>query len=296
MELRELEAFFWVATLRSFSRAADRLHTSQPTVSARVAALEAHLSVRLIQRGGRRVRLTPLGIEMLGFAERMLSLRSQAEEAVAGGTGLTGHVRLGTAETLVHTWLPHFIRELETRHPRMSLEVTVDTTPNLREELVRGELDLAVLLGPISEPTMHSRPISTYPLSVVAAPSLGLGGREITLRDLAQHALITYPHRTRPTVALRELFRTAGLPQPRLIASASLAANIRLAVDGVGPATLPQLLVADEIAAGRLHTLALDFALEPLRFTITYPRAPSEPLIAAAAELARQVATNYQES
>jgi DNA-binding transcriptional LysR family regulator len=53
LELRELEAFFWVATLRSFSRAADRLHTSQPTVSARVAALEAHLSVKLLERGGR---------------------------------------------------------------------------------------------------------------------------------------------------------------------------------------------------------------------------------------------------
>jgi DNA-binding transcriptional LysR family regulator len=295
LELRELEAFFWVATLRSFSRAADRLHTSQPTISARVAALEAHLSVKLLDRGGRRVRLTSLGVEMLGFAERMLSLRSQAEDAVAGGVGLRGHVRLGTAETVVHTWLPNFIRELETRHPRMSLEVTVDTTPNLREELVRGELDLAVLLGPISEPSMHSRPISTYPLLVIAAPSLGLAGREVTLRELGQYPLITYPHRTRPTIALRELFRAAGLPQPRLIASASLAANIRLAVDGVGPATLPELLVADEIAKGRLHPVSVDFQLEPLRFTVTYPRAPSGPLIEAATELAREVAAKYQE-
>ncbi len=118
----------------------------------------------------------------------------------------------------------------------------------------------------------------------------------MTLRDLAQYPLITYPHRTRPTLALRELFRTAGLPQPRLIASASLAANIRLAVDGVGPATLPQLLVVDEIAKGRLHSVTVDFELEPLRFTVTYPRAPSEPLIAAAAELAREVAAKYQES
>jgi DNA-binding transcriptional LysR family regulator len=294
LELRELEAFFWVATLRSFSRAADRLDTSQPTISARVAALEAHLAVTLLERGGRRVRLTPLGTEMLGYAERMLGLRSQAEHAV-GGSGLRGHVRLGTAETVVHTWLPHFIRELETRHPRLSLEVTVDTTPNLREELVRGELDLAILLGPISEPTMHSRPISTYPLSVVAAPSLGLAGREITLKDLARYPLITYPHRTRPTIALRELFRAAGLPQPRLIASSSLAANIRLAVDAVGPATLPELLVTREIADGRLHPLKIGFELEPLRFTVTYPRAPSDALIQAAAELALGVAGSNQE-
>ncbi len=296
LELRELEAFFWVGTLRSFSRAADRLRTSQPTISARVAALEAHLTVKLLERGGRRVRLTPLGAEMLGYAERMLGLRSQAEAAVSGAAGLRGHVRLGTAETVVHTWLPHFIRELETRHPRLSLELTVDTTPNLREELVRGELDLAILLGPISEPTMQSRLISTYPLSLVAAPSLGLAGRELTLADLARYPLITYSHRTRPTIALRELFRNAGLPQPRLIASASLAANIRLAVDGVGPATLPEILVAGEIAEGRLHALTVDFELAPLRFTVTHPRAPSDPLIAAAAELARQVAANYQES
>jgi DNA-binding transcriptional LysR family regulator len=296
LELRELEAFFWVATLRSFSRAADRLRTSQPTISARVASLEAHLAVKLLERGGRKVRMTPLGTEMLGYAERMLGLRSQAEDAVSGAAGLRGHLRLGTAETVVHTWLPHFIRELETRHPRLSVELTVDTTPNLREELVRGELDLAILLGPISEPTMHSRPISTYPLSLVAAPSLGLAGRELSLADLTPHLLITYSHRTRPTLALRELFRSSGLPQPRLIASTSLAANIRLAVDGVGPATLPELLVAREIADGRLHPLTVDFALEPLRFTVTYPRAPSDPLIAAAAELAREVAAKYPES
>jgi DNA-binding transcriptional LysR family regulator len=190
------------------------------------------------------VRLTPLGIEMLGFAERMLGLRSQAEDAVGGAAGLRGHVRLGTAETVVHTWLPHFIRELETRHPRMSLEVTVDTTPNLRDELVRGELDLAVLLGPISEPTMHSRQISTYPLSVVAAPSLGLRARGYAARPRPVPA----HHLSAPDTARRSRFASCsgppGCPQPRLIASASLAANIRLAVDGVGPATLPQLLVA----------------------------------------------------
>lgn len=103
VELGQVQAFYYAATMRSFARAAERLETSQPTISARVAALERRLGVPLFDRSQRTARLTSRGREMLQWAERMLALAREAHVAVADRASFRGTVRLGTAETLVHT-------------------------------------------------------------------------------------------------------------------------------------------------------------------------------------------------
>lgn len=297
MELKEVEAFYWSATLRSFSKAAIRLDTSQPTISARIASLERHLSLQLFDRSGREAKLTPRGLEMLTWAERILSLHQQAVHAMCGGVGTEGIVRVGTSETIVHTWLPDFVQAFETRFPRLSLELTVDTTPNLRDELAGQEIDLAFLLGPVPDPSIQSRMLSTYKLSFVAAPRLGLLGRPVALEELANVTNITYGRRTRPTIALTDLFRSAGMAPPRMITSAALSANIRLAIDGAGVAILPPALIQDEIASGKLGVIETNIVLDPLRFTISYHKALSNPVSEAVADLALEIARKtHQES
>lgn len=297
MELKEVEAFYWSATLRSFSKAAIRLDTSQPTISARIASLERHLSLHLFDRSGREAKLTPRGLEMLTWAERILSLHQQAMHAMCGGVGTEGIVRVGTSETIVHTWLPSFIQAFETQFPRLSLELTVDTTPNLRDGLAGQEIDLAFLLGPIPDPSIQSQTLPTYKLSFAAAPRLGFLGRPVTLKELADVTIITYGRRTRPTIALTDLFRSSGMAPPRMITSASLSANIRLAVDGAGVAILSPALIRDEIASGKLGLIETDIALDPLRFTISYCKALSNPVSEAVANLALEVAQKtHQES
>ncbi|WP_457094187.1 LysR family transcriptional regulator [Microvirga sp. P5_D2] len=297
MELKEVEAFYWSATLHSFSKAAIRLDTSQPTISARVASLERRLSHYLFDRSGREAKLTPKGLEMLAWAERILSLQQQAIHAMCGGIGTEGIVRVGTSETIVHTWLPDFIRAFEVKFPRLSLELTVDTTPNLRDGLAGQEIDLAFLLGPVPDPSIQSRTLSNYKLSFVAAPRLGFLGRPVTIEDLADVTIITYGRRTRPTIALADLFRSSGMTPPRMITSASLSANIRLAVSGAGVAILPPALIQDEIASERLEVIKTDIVMDPLKFTISYCKALSNPVLEAAAELAIRIAqTTYQEN
>jgi DNA-binding transcriptional LysR family regulator len=232
---------------------------------------------------------------MLAWAERILSLHQHAEHAVSKSSGHQGIVRVGVSETIVHTWLPAFVQAVEEAYPRLSLELTVDITPRLRDEIVAQELDLAFLLGPISDPTMHNLPLSRYPLSFMAAPRLGLSGRTISFEKLAEFALITYPRRTKPTIALREIFRLHDTRQPRLFASASLSANIRLAVDGVGVAMLPPSLVRAELSSKRLEIVSTEVELEALEFTITHSKILTSPIIAGIAEIARSVALAAEE-
>ncbi|MGE3988127.1 LysR family transcriptional regulator [Pseudorhodoplanes sp.] len=296
MNFRDIEAFYWTAALCSFSRAADRLDTSQPTISARIKSLESVLAATLFERCGREIRLTAAGREMYGWAERILSLHQIAEHAVSKGNSLHGVVRLGVSETLVHTWLPEFVQTLRTQYPNLSLELNVDISPHLRDDLLQREIDLAFLLGPVSDPSLQNQPLTTHPLALVASPKLGLADRIVSLEELSQFPIITYARRTLPTVRLVHSFRTENLPQPRLFASSSLSANIKLAQDAVGVAILPPVLVTNEIALGQLKLVDTTIRLDPLHFTATYSRTLPNPLIAAVAQIAVETADSYQES
>ena len=145
---RTLEVFYWVVQLGGFRRAAEKLRTTQPAVSSRIAALEARLGASLLDRNRRRrVALTPRGTELLAYAERILALQGEMMAALADPAGLRGTVRLGTSETIVHTWLSALIRRVHEVHPSVTLDISVDISLNLREALVKGEVDVALLLG-----------------------------------------------------------------------------------------------------------------------------------------------------
>src|SRR5690606_12679328 len=106
IDLRNIETFFWVATLGSFRAASVKLNTTQPAVSQRIASLERDLGVRLFERDARGVTLTAKGHELLSHAERMLQLRRDMLQAAREQNVMRGPMRIGVAETIVQTWLP----------------------------------------------------------------------------------------------------------------------------------------------------------------------------------------------
>jgi DNA-binding transcriptional LysR family regulator len=118
IDFRSLSTFVWVAQLRNFHRAAAKLNTTQPAVSQRIAQLEADFGVQLLARDNRSVVLTEAGRAVLGYAERMLSLRNEMIAAVSDPAQLWGSLRLGVAETIVYTWLPQFLERMSAAYPR----------------------------------------------------------------------------------------------------------------------------------------------------------------------------------
>lgn len=136
LDFRSLETFLWVANLRSFRGAAERLHTTQPAVSMRIAQLEDDLGVKLLERDRRAVSLTEKGQLLLRHAERLIRQRSSLIEAVGDSSTMSGVVRLGVSETIVHTWLPRLIERVNATYPNLEIEIEVDISPNLRERLI----------------------------------------------------------------------------------------------------------------------------------------------------------------
>jgi DNA-binding transcriptional LysR family regulator len=281
MRLKNLETFYWVATIGSFRQTAERLHATQPAISARIAGLERDLGVTLFERQARRVVLTQEGHETLRYAEKILALSGELTANVGAQDHIAGVVRIGASETLVHTWFPELLVALSDSYPRLSVEAHVDITPNLREELVRRELDLAFLTGPVSEPSMVNRPICGYPMVWVAKPDYPLPPGRLRKADVAGEPIITFPRRTRPTANLVNSLAAPDLPPLRLSSASSLTAIFHLAEQGFGLAVVPQSVVADRIAAGRLRQLDVDVDLEDLDFTATYSPQPAGRVVEA---------------
>lgn len=289
VDFKALETFVWVANLRSFRRAADKLNTTQPAVSMRIAQLEELLGVRLLERDRRIVAATPKGLQLLDYAERLIRLRADMVEAVGESAAMRGIVRLGVSETIVHTWLPTLIERVNAAYPNLELEIEVDTSANLNERLVSKELDLAFLLAPAQNPGVRSRPLCTFPVAFVASAKMKLPQRAIELEDIARLPIVTFSRNTQPYIALRELFAHKGL-RPTIHASASLATVVRMTLDGIGVAAIPPAILRNVAAKGRLRVLRTPIELPQLNFAVAWPAAPNNPAAQKVAEMAIGIA------
>ncbi|MFG1330049.1 LysR family transcriptional regulator [Xanthobacter autotrophicus] len=292
VDFRSLEIFYWVSQLESFSKAAERLNTTQPAVSQRIAALETELRTRLFERSSRSISLTEKGRVLVDYAERFLRLRAAMLEAVATPEAMRGVVRLGVSETIVQTWLSRFIERAHAVYPNVLIDITVDVTPVMRDALVKRELDLAFLLGPVSEPNMHNLDLGSYALAFVAASDLPIAAEPLSRRDLLKYPLITYPKSTYPYTFLREILSIPEIGSPRLFSNSSLSTIIRMTEDHIGISVIPPDVIRAELAAGKLRVVETEVSLPDLAFTASYPMAMgggiAGPLAALAAEVARE--------
>jgi DNA-binding transcriptional LysR family regulator len=290
LDFKSIETFLWVVKLGSFRSAAQRMNTTQPAISQRIAQLEREMGVKLLNRDHRVASPTPSGRQMLVYAEKLIGLRAEMMTEICESSAVRGVLRLGVAETIVHTWLPRLLKSVNEAYPNLSLEIEVDITPNLTERLLAQEIELGFVVGPLSAAGVQSRVLCDYEISFLASPLLGLGKGPLTRRDLAKYPMITFPRKTRPYEAVRAVFDRPDLPPIRLHASASLATVIHMAIEGLGIAVIPAAIVENELAGGRLQLLDTDVKLPPLTFSASWLSSPDTVAIERVAGLARQIA------
>src|SRR5246127_1983113 len=290
LDFRSIETFLWVVKLGSFRGAAQRLNTTQPAISQRIAQLEREMGVKLLNRDHRVASPTPSGRQMMVYAEKLIGLRSEMMAEVGERSAMRGALRLGVAETVVHTWLSRLIKSVNTAYPNLSLEIEVDITPNLTARLLAQEIELAFMLGPLSASSVSNRVLCDYPIGFLASPSLGLGNGPLRVHDLAKFPIITFPRKSQPYEIVRSLFNRPDLPPIRLHASASLATVIHMAVEGLGIAVIPTSIVENELADGRLQLLATELKIPPLTFSASWLASPDTLAVELVADLAARIA------
>ncbi len=164
MTFEQLKTFYWVARLGGFRRASEQLSLSQPAISTRVSTLESELGVVLFERTPKGVALTKSGTMLLGYAEQMLFVQEEIVKRVANPSKIEGLFRIGSSETIAQAWLPEFLKAFSNEYPRVNIDLTVDISGNLRNSLLQQDIDLAFLMGPVSEFTVENVDLPKFDL------------------------------------------------------------------------------------------------------------------------------------
>jgi LysR family hydrogen peroxide-inducible transcriptional activator len=155
LTLKQLRYFEALARHRHFGRAAEACSISQPALSLQIKELESMFQAPLVERGGRRVRLTPIGDRLLLKAREILLAVEELDDLVRASRGpLAGRLRLGVLPTVAPYFLPTIITALSRRFPDLDLEFREAVTTSLIGDLREGRLDVAVVALPVSEPAL----------------------------------------------------------------------------------------------------------------------------------------------
>jgi len=240
MDLRQLEYFVGVADAGSFSRAATVLHVAQPSLSRQVALLEADLGQRLLVRTGRGVAPTDAGAALLVHARRLLDLARQARAELGELRGSpSGRVLVGLPPRVALGLSVPLVQRFRERFPRAVISVLEGLSVPLRESLVAGRLDLALLFDPPASPQLRYTTLMRERLLLVAPPGTALPAR-VGLATLPRYPMVlpSAPN------AIRSLV-DAALQQRRItldvIAEVGAVQTVlKLVAQGVGHTLVPE--------------------------------------------------------
>jgi DNA-binding transcriptional LysR family regulator len=275
MNLRFVEAFYWVVSLKSVSRAAEKLFITQSAMSSRIAALEEELGVLLLDRRDKQFRLTVAGLRFFTHAQRLLALHREIKvEMGAGAPQRAVSLRIGVIESVLHSWLIEWVQHMRSTNPDFELELTVETTPVLVDQIRRGALDLAFAALPTSGENLRSRALPPMEMVFVGHRDLHRK-RRYALADLAALELLTFQRGSQPHVSLLDLFREAGLQPLRVHSISSISAMVQLVEGGIGVATLPLAAVQRLSERLPLKPLKCEAALPPLPVHASYRDDPT---------------------
>jgi DNA-binding transcriptional LysR family regulator len=270
MNLKVLETFVWVARLKSFRLTAEKLFTTQASISSRIAVLESELGVKLFLRDSRGVSLTPDGMKVLDYAEQMMVTMQGLKQSLETTSSKVGRIRIGAMDTVIHTWLSPLVTELMDHFPLVEIELVADTALNLCDQLQKGFLDVILQTDLMRQESVRSLELASHPMGWIVASHSIYNRDYASLAELAQERIITYSKNSHPHQDVLSLMQAHGVAAPRMNCVNSVSAITRLLRDGFGIGALPPVLVSEELARGELLVLPMAQRLPNLQVVVSW--------------------------
>jgi DNA-binding transcriptional LysR family regulator len=256
MDIAALRTFLAVAQERSFSRAAAKVHRTQPAVSQAVRRLEAVLGEQLFDRSAKHATLTDAGRMLQNYGQRLVRLAEEAESAVRELRDLRrGRVLVGANEAAVHTLLP-LIARFRQRHPQITIDVRRVPARQIAVEVQQGSLDFGALTFRPAESGLFEVKVGSDELVLLVPPSHRLAKRrQVTMEEVAGEAVVAHNDPSPARERVLRLFEEKRVPLQIVIALPSLDGIKRAVELKMGVALLPRRCAITEIAGGRLVAL-----------------------------------------
>lgn len=257
MEINKLEVFCKVVELKSFTRAAENVLLTQPTVSEHIRSLEQELGEKLLDRLGRVVEATPVGLLFYGYARKILQTRQEARQAVAQFSGkLIGRVMIGCG-TIPGTYLlPEMIGEFRARYSSIKTTLRIGSSQIISGKVLNGDLDFGVVGAKWSESGLHWIPMFRDELIVAVHPAHPWAEEKaVPLAKIMEEPFILREPESGTRKVFSKILVENGLIENDLqeVAEIGSTAAIKEAVKaGVGISILSRSALRDDINCGRL--------------------------------------------
>ena len=277
-DLNEMAIFAVVVGSGSFTKAAEKLKLPKSTVSRKVSQLERRVGVRLINRTTRNLKPTETGKV---YHQHCLKMLEQAEEADRVVNNMqsepSGLLRISTPLAFGTPFFVSTIKSFLDHYPKVSIEIIAD---NKALDMLDEEIDIAFRIGPLADSSLVTRNLGTARLSLCASPEyLARHGSPKSIEDLNNHSCISHP--AAPWTFIRNGQEVQIEPQSRMIAN-DMEMIKNMALEGMGIAAAPQILLSEDVRQGNLVTLLPDTPFIERTFYLVQPsrREPPSKVVA----------------
>ncbi len=260
LNLHLLRLFATVARAGSFSRAAEILHISQPAISKSVRDFELQVGCRLLDRDSKGVRPTREGEALARHAATLFAAERAAEEELTAMRGLhKGSLRIGASTTIATYMLPEYLGAFHRAHPSIELNILSANTQAVAEMMIGQEVDIALVEGPVDEPSLVSQPWRRDAMVLIASPehALAKAGRPVPLEALAGEILILREHGSGSLQVVLDALQAKGVVPARTLEVGSTEAIKQVVAASVGVAIVSSATVKDQVMLGTLRVVAL---------------------------------------
>ena len=290
IDLTALEIFKTVAEQGSITKAAARLHRVQSNVTTRVKQLEERLGAQLFLRQHRRLVLSPQGKRLLGYADRLLHLSSEAETALRNGTP-AGTLQIGALESTAATRLPPVLSRYHRAYPDVRIELVTGTTGALVTRVMNHEVEAAFIAEPFTANDLEAEPVFSEELVLIAPKSFP---RIKTRKDIGHTTLIAFATGCSYRRRLEAWLGSAQMVPERVMEFGSYHAIVACVAAGAGIAVVPRSVL--RVSRGERDVTAhpLPAAVAKARTCLVWPRGhQSIALDALRAELRKASRTSH---
>jgi len=268
IDFRHLETFCRVAELKSFSKAADDLFLTQPTISGHILSLEQSLSLRLFDRRRREVRLTKAGEVFLEYASKILSSRKNLLNALSEfSLGIRGELSLGASTIPGEYLLPKLMGDFKKEHPHFVISLKIADTKKIVQYVLQDSVEFGIIGAKLSHPSLHYEKYEDDQIIVVASPDHPLVRKKrVNVEELLKEPWIIREDGSGTQMAVEKALRKKGksLKQFNVVMEMGSTTSVKEGVKArLGLAFLSQRAAEEELDQGFLFRIDV-VGIEPI--------------------------------
>ena len=257
MEFRQIQTFMQISQVKNFSKAAELLGYSQSAVTVQIRQLETELGVRLFDRTGKKVTLTPSGKEFWIHANKIIDEMYKAKDAMNDTAELKNPLHIGTIESLCTVKLPEIVEKFRNEHPQVRIQITIDSPEKLIQMMEHNELDVIYILDtPRWDKNWVKVLEEAEPVIFVSAPNYKFAGeKDIKVEEILNAPIYLTERNANYRQALEQELSLRKQTLSPVLECSDTAFIKKMLKTGKGLSYLPLFVVEKDIKEGKIAKL-----------------------------------------